>query len=219
MAGALRPGRPAPPAGPAAGDLGPGARRPPGRGRGRPHGTDVLPAYAGRHASPRACPPDDVHLYAFDGAAGALLGTDPAARTPARSSPATKPRVATGWSPGSSRRPAAAAAARASTGSGRWWSSGAPRPSSARGSATGAAVGPALPYLVRPGRRLGGALHRMGDARPRPPRRRAAAGAAGGTRRSASGPSSPVTAACCCPGSVRWCPRSWSCGWPMPRTC
>ena len=61
VARALRPRRPAPPAGAAAGHLGSGERRPPGRGRGQPHGTHLLPAHAGRHHRhtpvPRRRPP------------------------------------------------------------------------------------------------------------------------------------------------------------------
>ena len=61
VARALRPRRPAPSAGAAAGHLGSGERRSPGRGRSQPHGTDLLPAHAGRHHRhtpvPRRRPP------------------------------------------------------------------------------------------------------------------------------------------------------------------
>ena len=49
VANPLRLGRPASAAGTEAGDVGPRTRRPPRRGRGQPHGTDVVPACAGGH--------------------------------------------------------------------------------------------------------------------------------------------------------------------------
>ena len=126
--------------------MGPRTRRPPRRGRGQPHGTDVVPACAGGHdRHPRR--PDDVHIYAFDGAAGALSALVQLPHTGAvvtRDETARGDRLVARLVEETGRRQRLLAR----HGFGSVVEQRRAATDSARGSATGAAVGPALPYLV-----------------------------------------------------------------------